>query len=61
MNMSEWIRNREGKIVGKISGNWLRDGTGKIVARYDEGDDRTRARDGKIVGKGDQRLRELKD
>ena len=59
--MAEYIRNREGKIVGKIDGNCLRDGTGKIVARYDEGDDRTRDREGKIVGQGDQRLRKLKD
>ena len=54
-----YIRNREGKIVGRMDGNWLRDGTGKLVARYDESDDRTRTAAGKIVGSGDQRLREL--
>lgn len=54
-----YIRNREGKIIGRVDGNWLRDGTGKLVARYDESDDRTRDRNGKIVGSGDQRLREL--
>ena len=54
-----YIRNREGKIVGRFDGNWLRDGTGKLVARYDEWDNRTRTRDGKIVGDGDQRLRQL--
>jgi hypothetical protein len=53
------MRNREGKIVGRMDGNWLRDGTGKLVARYDESDDRTRDRNGRIVGSGDQRLREL--
>ena len=55
----QFIRNREGKIVGKQDGNTLRDGNGRIVAIYHEGDDRTRDRQGKIVGSGDQRLREL--
>jgi hypothetical protein len=54
-----YIRNREGRIVGRPDGDWLRDGTGKLVARYDKGDDYTRDREGKIVGKGDQRMREL--
>lgn len=54
-----FIRNREGKIVGRIDGNWVRDGKGNLVARYDEGDDRTRDRQGKVVGSGDQRLRKL--
>ncbi len=54
-----YIRNREGKIIGKVDGNTLRDGTGKILAIYHEGDDRTRDREGKIIGSGDQRLREL--
>ena len=54
-----FIRNREGKIIGKQDGNTLRDGQGKILAIYHEGDNRTRDRQGKIVGSGDQRLREL--
>jgi len=54
-----YIRNREGKIIGKQDGNTLRDGNGRILAIYNEGDDRTRDREGKIVGQGDQRLREL--
>jgi hypothetical protein len=56
-----YIRNREGKIIGRYDGNWLRDGTGKLVARYDAWDNRTRTREGKIVGDGDQRLRTLGD
>ena len=60
MNMNDnYIRNREGKIIGRMDGAWLRDGTGKLVARYDAGDDRTRDRSGRIVGSGDQRLRAL--
>jgi len=54
-----FIRNREGKIVGRQDGNTLRDGNGKILAIYSEGDDRTRDRQGKITGSGDQRLKEL--
>ena len=55
----EYIRNREGKIIGRLDGNWLRDGTGKLLARYDKSDDRTRNQNGKIVGDGDQRFRLL--
>lgn len=54
-----YIRNREGKIIGRMDGHWLRDGTGKLLARYDKSDDRTRSADGKIIGSGDQRLRKL--
>jgi hypothetical protein len=54
-----YIRDRVGRIIGRQDGDWLRDGNGKLVARYDKGDDYTRDREGKIVGKGDQRLREL--
>ena len=57
---SNFIRNREGKIIARMDGAWLRDGTGRLLARYDASDDRTRTREGKIVGDGDQRLRELK-
>jgi len=27
----QFIRNCEGKIIGRIDGNWLRDGTGKLA------------------------------
>ena len=54
-----YIRNREGKIIGRMDGNWLRSGEGKLLARYDASDDRTRDANGKIVGNGDQRLRVL--
>ena len=57
---SNFLRNREGKIIGRMDGNWLRDGTGRLLARYDKSDNRTRDRNGRITGDGDQRLRELK-
>ena len=54
-----YIRGRTVKIEGRIDGNWLRDGTGKLLSRYDKSDDRTRSASGKIIGPGDQRLRSL--
>ena len=60
--MSEYIRNGTGKIIGReTSDGWLRDGTGKLVAKYDKGDNRTRTREGVIVGSGDLRQTQLKD
>jgi hypothetical protein len=53
-----YIRNREGKIIGRVDGNLIRDGAGKIVAKYDA-DNRTRDRNGRIVGNGDLRLFQL--
>ncbi len=47
-----FMLNREGKIIGRFDGNWLREGTGKLVARHDESENRTRDRNGKIVGSG---------
>lgn len=61
--MDSYIRDRNGKIIGRMSENdngWLRDRTGRLVARYDESDNRTRTADGRIVGDGDQRMRLLK-
>jgi hypothetical protein len=54
-----YIRDRTGRIIGRLDGNWLRDGTGKLLAGYDKSDDRTRDRSGRILGNGDQRLRQL--
>lgn len=53
-----YIRNREGKIVGRYDGSTIRDGIGRIVAKLD-GDGYTRNRSGRIIGRGDQRLRAL--
>lgn len=53
-----YIRNREGKIIGRTDGNILRDGTGRIVAKQDA-DGYTRDRTGRIVGKGNLQLFQL--
>lgn len=54
-----FLRDGTGKIIGRFDGQWLRDGTGRLVAKYDKSDDRTRDATGRIIGDGDQRLREL--
>jgi len=54
-----FLRNREGKIIARVDGATLRDGTGKIVAIYHATEDVTRDRTGRIVGKGKQMLRAL--
>jgi hypothetical protein len=56
---NDYLGNREDKIVGGFDGNWLRDGTGKLTAKYGTADNRTRDRSGRIVGDVDQRLRRL--
>lgn len=55
----QFIRDRVGHIIGRVDGEWIRDGEGKYVARYDKSDDRTRTREGNIVGTGDLRMVEL--
>lgn len=54
-----FIRNHTGKIIARQDSNSLRDGTGRLIARYDSSDDRTRRRDGKIIGSGNLLLFEL--
>jgi len=54
-----YIRGRTGKILGRIDGNWIRDGSGKLVAHYDSRSDVTRTWEGRIVGKSDLRLFQL--
>lgn len=54
-----YLRNREGRIIARVDGNVLRDGTGKIVAVYHPSENLTRERSGRIVGTGNQTLRVL--
>jgi len=44
-----YIWNRTWKIIGRFHGDWLRDGTGKLVARHDKSDDFTRDRASALV------------
>ena len=54
-----FLRNREGKIIARVDGATLRDGTGKIVAVYHPTENLTRDRNGRIAGKDNQTLRAL--
>jgi hypothetical protein len=58
MNNDQWIRDVHGKVLGRIDGDWIRAASGRVLARVDE-QGWTRTADGKVVGKGDQRLRVL--
>jgi len=53
------IKNREGRVIGIVNGEWLMDGHSKLIARYIRSSDIIVTRDGRFVGKGDQRLRVL--
>ncbi len=55
------IKNREGRIVGCINGEWLLGRSGLPVARYVKAVDKTLTPEGRVVGNGDQRLRKLGD
>lgn len=55
----EHIKNREGRIIGIVNGEWLMDGHSKLVARYVPATDTTVTREGRVVGKGDLRWFQL--
>jgi len=58
--MSEKIyKNREGRIIGKINGEWLLGRSGLPVARYVKAVDKTLTPEGRVVGNGDVRLFQL--
>ena len=52
----EHIKDGNGQIIGSVNGDWIRDRSGRLIARYDKGINRTRTVDAKIFGMGDQRL-----
>lgn len=56
---NEYLKNREGRIVGRINGEWLLTRSGQPVARYISSVDKTLTREGKIVGRTDLRLFQL--
>jgi hypothetical protein len=52
----EQEKTERSEANGRFDENLLDDGTGKILATYDAGDNRTRDGSGRIVGHGDLRL-----
>ena len=53
------IKNREGRIVAQVKGEWLLSRSGQPVARYVKTVDKTLTPEGRVVGNGDLRLFEL--
>jgi hypothetical protein len=56
---NEILKNREGRIVAQVKGEWLLGRSGLPVARYIKAVDKTLTREGRIVGNGDVRLFQL--
>ncbi len=54
----KFIFDSRGRVIGKESGNQMFDARGRLVARF-SANGQTYDNHGKLVGKGDQRLREL--
>ena len=58
---NDYVRDRFGNIVAQYDGKYIRGRYGKILGEYNESDNTTRDRFGKIVGNGDQRARLIED
>ena len=50
------LKNREGRIVAQVKGEWVLSRSGKPVARYVKAVDKTLTREGRVVGNGDVRM-----
>lgn len=53
---NEILKNREGRIVAQVKGEWLLSRSGQPVARYIKAVDKTLTPEGRVVGNGDVRL-----
>ena len=56
---NEILKNREGRIVAQVKGEWLLSRSGQPVARYVKAVDKTLTPEGRVVGTGDLRLFQL--
>ena len=56
---NEILKNREGRIVAQVRGEWLLGRSGLPVARYVSSVDKTLTPEGRVVGNGDVRLFQL--
>ena len=56
---NEILKNREGRIVAQIKGEWVLSRSGQPVARYVKAVDKTLTPEGRVIGNGDVRLFEL--
>ena len=56
---NEILKSREGRIIGRINGEWLLNRSGLPVARYIPAVDKTVTPGGRVVGNSDVRLFQL--
>ena len=56
---NEILKNREGRIIAQVKGEWLLGRSGLPVARYVKTVGKTLTPEGRVVGNGDLRLFEL--
>jgi hypothetical protein len=52
----EILKNREGRIIAQVKGEWLLGRSGLPVARYVKAVDKTLTPEGRVVGNGDVRM-----
>ena len=57
----ELIRDGNGQIIGSQNGDWMRDRSGKQIARFNAGTNQTISVKGQRYGTGDQRIGALKE
>jgi hypothetical protein len=57
MNIQRYIRNSNGKVIGKIDEREIKDNNNKRLGYYDKSSNSTFDGNGKFVGFGDQRIR----
>lgn len=56
----EYIKDGNGQIIGSKNGDWIRDKSGRQIARFNEGTNQTLTADGKRFGQGNQLTAALK-
>ena len=56
---NEYLKNREGRIIGRMNGEWLLNRSGQPMARFILSANKTVTREGRVVGNGDLRLFQL--
>lgn len=54
--MTEYIKNRGGKVIGRTEGDRIYDRGGKMLGRWNKSENRTYDRGGKYIGQGDLRM-----
>jgi hypothetical protein len=59
MNEQKYIKNSDGKVIGKIDEKEIKDNNNKRLGYYNKDSNSTFDGNGKFIGFGDQRMRLL--